>query len=540
MDAARDGANNMIKWLLTIVSTGLLLSLHGCAEKAGPPHPSASATAPEREQSAAAPTHRRDIAWFTGSVEEAFRQARALEKPVFLYWGAEWCPPCHRLKATIFRQSEFIAQSRQFIPVYLDGDTDQAQALGERFGVLGYPTVIVFDPKGKEITRIPGGMELDRYLTILDLSLNSLRPVTELVSAVQDGQSLSDRDWLLLAHYSWSQDPGDALEAGEMHAVLRSLATHCPDSLPSAKRRLQALALSEWVGMEEREPNLADEYQALLQVIMANPVLVEENLPLLTLAGHRILTALYPESRQPAVQAQMLEILETLIDDDELDLLTRTEALTGWAFVRTALLPESASLPPQQKAWLKQRAGLLEEQLDAYQRQSGISDLWYALYQAGLAEDARAMLLTELDISKQPYYFMSGLGYLEKQEGNENRALEWYRKAWETSRGPATRFQWGCNYLMALIELRPDALENIEQDGTKLLEELSQQPDSLHNRTRLRLESLGETLLTWAATAERREVLATLHAALAPVCAATQRASPAARTCREFLTPPAA
>ncbi len=530
----------MNKWLLTVFSAGLLLNLHACAEKAELPPPSPAKTSQDTNLSTEPSSHEREIAWFTGSVEEAFRRAGELEKPVFLYWGAEWCPPCHRLKATIFRQPEFIAQSRQFVAVYLDGDTERAQALGERFGVLGYPTVIVFDPRGTEITRIPGGMELDRYLTVLDLSLNSLRPVTELVRAVEDGKSLSERDWLLLAHYSWSQDPGNALEAGELHAVLRSLAIACPDSLPSAKRRLEALALSEWVAMEERDPTLAADYRASLAAIMADKTLTEENLPLITFTGHRFLTALYPESEQPAAQTQMLEILETLIDDDEADLLTRTEALTGWAFVSTALLAESASLPPEKQAWLKQQAGLVAEQLDPYQRQSGISDLWYALYQAGLVEDARAMLLSELDISKQPYYFMSGLGYLEKQEGNDNRALEWYRKAWETSRGPATRFQWGCNYLMARLELRPDDLEDIEQDGRRLLEELSRQPDSLHNRTRLRLELLGNTLVAWADTAERREVLATLRSDLTPVCEAVQRASAAEQTCQEFLTPPAA
>ena len=42
------------------------------------------------------------IVWYSGSVESAFAAARAQNKPVFLYWGAKWCPPCHELQATVF------------------------------------------------------------------------------------------------------------------------------------------------------------------------------------------------------------------------------------------------------------------------------------------------------------------------------------------------------------------------------------------------------------------------------------------------------
>ena len=34
-----------------------------------------------------------DNIWFEGSVEEAFNRSKQLDKPLFLYWGAVWCPP---------------------------------------------------------------------------------------------------------------------------------------------------------------------------------------------------------------------------------------------------------------------------------------------------------------------------------------------------------------------------------------------------------------------------------------------------------------
>ena len=43
------------------------------------------------------------IAWYQGSVQEAFSSALAKDKPVFLYWGAVWCPPCQEIKQTVFK-----------------------------------------------------------------------------------------------------------------------------------------------------------------------------------------------------------------------------------------------------------------------------------------------------------------------------------------------------------------------------------------------------------------------------------------------------
>ena len=71
------------------------------------------------------------IAWFRGDVEQAFAMAKEQNKPLFLYWGAVWCPYCSRIKSTVFQSRDFIALSELFVPYYLDGDTEQAQAVGE-------------------------------------------------------------------------------------------------------------------------------------------------------------------------------------------------------------------------------------------------------------------------------------------------------------------------------------------------------------------------------------------------------------------------
>src|SRR5258708_7739769 len=75
------------------------------------------------------------IDWYPGDVGGAFQLAARERKPVFLYWGAKWCPPCLQLKSSVFSRSDFIAKTRQFVAIYLDGDDAGAQKWGETFHV---------------------------------------------------------------------------------------------------------------------------------------------------------------------------------------------------------------------------------------------------------------------------------------------------------------------------------------------------------------------------------------------------------------------
>ena len=72
-----------------------------------------------------------NVAWQPAAadadIERAFAQARTEGKPLLLYWGASWCPPCNQLKATFFNRQDFAALSKSFVAVHVDGDRPGAQ-----------------------------------------------------------------------------------------------------------------------------------------------------------------------------------------------------------------------------------------------------------------------------------------------------------------------------------------------------------------------------------------------------------------------------
>src|ERR1700686_1070281 len=188
----------------------LVLLLAGCTKSEPPP-----------AQHATHANEPRDIAWFDGSLQGAFIVAKRENRPVLLYWGAEWCPFCHTLKSKVFSRPDFIAKAKLFLPVYLDGDDDGAQRWGETFHIQGYPTLIIFDPDRHEIMRLGAGRDVAQYAAALDLALENVQPVDVLLQAAAGGKALSLEECRRLAYNSWELD---TLEASSFASQASALA----------------------------------------------------------------------------------------------------------------------------------------------------------------------------------------------------------------------------------------------------------------------------------------------------------------------------
>ena len=492
-----------------------------------------------------AATQAEEIAWFAGSVEEAFAHARAERKPVFLYWGAVWCPPCHEIKATVFRSREFIERSRLFVPVYLDGDTENAQALGEKFGVVGYPTMLVFSPDGEEITRIPGGIDIQAYANVLDLTLASQRPVSALLSgALDSGAALSAEECRLMAYNSWEQSE-TLLADRDRKAVFTRLADACPAGsvVERSMLRMDALeaAVDQASAKDKPVPLTEDEKAAALAQVNAlldDPRQVRASLYTVLVGGPEITAAITTpgSAGRAALQAKFLAVLDRLAKDESLFTTERLYTAVGRiGFER--IDDEAKAVPPALQEEIRAMVRRADEQTkDVYERQTVINAASHVLDEAGLKDDAKKLLLAELDKSKQPYYFMVSLADLEQEAGNDAAAIDWLKRAYDAATGPATRFQWGGYYVVGLIEMTPDDVARIQSETVRVVREL-EQGRAFYQRPKLQLERLEKKLEAWGEGRDRKAALARIREDVLAICGTIPEAEPARATCEGFLAP---
>ena len=543
---------NRAIWLTGLLSASLFLA--GCGRDDSPKAGAAVTDSDARAAvetaeikpvaSQGADTTRGQIAWHSGSVESAFETARAQGKPVFLYWGAEWCPPCHQIKATIFDKPEFIAKSRLFVAVYLDGDTDRAQKFGDTFGVMGYPTMIVFNPAGEELTRIPGGLDIGLYGDVLDLTLENIQPVSEIVDAVMTGQVVSDDDYRLLGFYSWGQDNDRALAGLDEVEAFKAMADGCPADLSAASARIYAEYVRASVAAQEDEENpraLSDEQKRAaverVSLILADHDLSKANLPLIVSYGDDIIPGLTDDGspERVALVAAWNRRLDAIAADETTSIADRL--WTRRMRVQLAKLEnEDGEVPPAVAAEARAEVDRANQEAKTpYQRQAYMNAAWYVLTESDQNDYVKTLLLEELEKSKQPYYFMVNLSKLAEQEGNNEDAIAWLRRAYDTSDGQATRFQWGYYYVDGLIRLRPDDAEGIAAATEELLSELDGREDAIYNRTGRTMKRLGGSLAHWNADGRHDDQIAQIQARVDGLCAEIPAGDQSLATCQVFM-----
>jgi hypothetical protein len=176
---------------------------------------------------------------------------------------------------------------------------------------------------------------------------------------------------------------------------------------------------------------------------------------------------------------------------------------------------------------------------DTYARHAAIYAAAGLYWEAGLSEDANRMLVAELEKSKSPYYFMLELAALAKKAGREDEAVEWLARAHAGAQGPATRFQWGYNYLVGLLEMTPEDTARVERVAVEVLTELGDSPDAFYQRTRMRLEQLSAKLLEWGQVEGRAPVVERLRERTAEICSGLPAGDEGRGNCEAFLKPAA-
>ncbi len=106
---------------------------------------------------------------WTTDFKSAMTRAAAEKKPVLLeFTGSDWCPPCKMMAAQIFDTPGFEEFAKKsLIPVKLDYPRSKPQSeelktqnteLAAKYGVNGFPTIILLSSEGAELGRNVGMM----------------------------------------------------------------------------------------------------------------------------------------------------------------------------------------------------------------------------------------------------------------------------------------------------------------------------------------------------------------------------------------------
>jgi thiol:disulfide interchange protein DsbD len=136
---------------------GVLLLVGGIAYAAG------AAGARERRRAADGLTWHADEA-------AALALARAEGRPVIIDFWADWCVACKELDRIAWADPRVREEASRFVTVKADGsdDTPVFQALTAKYGIVGMPTVVFIDARGREVPlRVTAAIEPAEMLAVL-------------------------------------------------------------------------------------------------------------------------------------------------------------------------------------------------------------------------------------------------------------------------------------------------------------------------------------------------------------------------------------
>jgi thiol:disulfide interchange protein DsbD len=121
-------------------AAGVALLVGGIVYAAG------AADARERRRGDAA------LAWVSDE-PAALALAKQEGRPVLIDFWAEWCTACKELDKIAWADPRVRTEAARFVTLKLDGTDGSAefQALTEKYGIVGMPTVVFIDARGREV-----------------------------------------------------------------------------------------------------------------------------------------------------------------------------------------------------------------------------------------------------------------------------------------------------------------------------------------------------------------------------------------------------
>ena len=109
-----------------------------------------------------------DIVW-EKNIESAQKLATNTNKNMMIFFTADWCSPCRIMKRQVFTDNEVMkAINSKVIPVEINIDDPNAEALVKQYNIGATPTTVFIDPKGNIIDYAVGKVGKSKFLEMLE------------------------------------------------------------------------------------------------------------------------------------------------------------------------------------------------------------------------------------------------------------------------------------------------------------------------------------------------------------------------------------
>ena len=132
-------------------------------------------------------TARAELTWLT-DLDEAKKVATKENKKLLVdFTGSDWCGYCIKLHKEVFDTEDFAKFAKDYVLVELDfpkrkeqpaAEKAKNQAAQKKFGVNGFPTVIILTAGGKVLNRAEGyspDSGPDAYLPMLGATVKKVK-----------------------------------------------------------------------------------------------------------------------------------------------------------------------------------------------------------------------------------------------------------------------------------------------------------------------------------------------------------------------------
>ncbi len=430
------------------------------------------------------------IDWHKGSVENALELAKKNNRPLYLYWGAVWCPPCNQIKETIFKSSLFQKSIKSFIPVYLDGDNTASQFWGEKLKTSGYPTMLILSSQGSELARLPTGVPVEEYVALMEFSLEQLSSISDVIQLALEKKA-GVNEWKRLAGHSWPQDSDINIKQENLKGTFFKLWQNSLEQSPEIQSRLY---LQHLLTLKDQNNSkvILKEKLGVFKAIVSDLHLYRTNRELLngSFDDINLIFKELSDEKEVAWNETLLIWKENslkLLEDKNLSLDDRLSCLVPNVKMKTI----------DNEFILKKALWADKQAVTDYERQAVMSTVIYVLKSANLLKQAKDLALAEIKRSKSPYYFMSILSGIEKSAGDYAASKKWATLAWESSRGSNTRFQWGVALINFLLEEEKVNQDELFKNLELVLSEILKSEEAFNGRNAGRFKTLAKKINDW-------------------------------------------